>query len=88
MLHILEIMWKSFLRKTYNNNNNNNNNNAGNLSAEIMTLKTLNKKKQQQQHRNGKLKLFHRNNKFLTPTLHRMLCNALIQPHFHYARST
>ena len=45
MLHILEIMWKSFLRKTYNNNNNNNNNNnAGNISAEIMTLKTLNKK--------------------------------------------
>ena len=44
MLHILEIMWKSFLRKTYNNNNNTNNNNAGNLSAEIMTLKTLNKK--------------------------------------------
>ena len=51
-------------------------------------LKNVEQKKQQQQHRNGKLKFFHRNNKFLTPTLHRMLCNALIQPHFHYARST
>ena len=59
-------MWKSFLRKTYNNKNNNNNNNnnnnrnnnnnAGNIFAEIMTLKTF--------------------------------CNALIQPHFHYACST
>ena len=43
MLHILDIMRKSFLRETCNNNNNNNN--AGNISAEIMTLKTLNQKK-------------------------------------------
>ena len=51
-------------------------------------LKNVEQKKQQQQHRNGKLKFFYRNNKFLTPTLHRMLCSALIQPHFHYACST
>ena len=38
-----------------------------------MALKALNKI-------NGKLK-------FLTPTLHRMLCNTTIQPHFDYAYS-
>ena len=34
---------------------------------------------------NGKLKFLHRRNKILTPELCRMLCNALIQPHFDYA---
>ena len=35
---------------------------------------------------NGKLKFLHRKNKILTQTeLCRMLCNALIQPHFDYA---
>ena len=36
---------------------------------------------------NGKLKFLYRKNKFLTPTLRRMLCNAIIQPHFDYACS-
>ena len=34
---------------------------------------------------NGKLKFFYRKNRFLSPELRRMLCNALIQPHFNYA---
>ena len=51
------------------------------LSGEPMTLKALNKK-------NGQLKFFYRKNKFLTPTLRRMLCNVIIQPHFDYACST
>ena len=34
---------------------------------------------------NGKLKLLYRKNKFLSSELRRMLCNALIQPHFDYA---
>ena len=50
------------------------------LCGETMTLKTLNKI-------NGKLKFLYRKNKFLTPTLRRMLCNAIIQPHFDYACS-
>ena len=37
---------------------------------------------------NGKLKFLYCKNKFLTPTLCRMLCNAIIQPHFDYACST
>ena len=37
---------------------------------------------------NGKLKFLYRKNSFLTPGLRRMLCNALIQPHFDYACST
>ena len=36
---------------------------------------------------NGKLKFLYRKNSFLTPGLRRMLCNALIQPHFNYACS-
>ena len=92
MLHILDIMRKSFLRETCNNNNNNNknnnnNNNAGNISAEIMTLKTLNQKKSNNK-KKWTLKFFYRNNKFLTPTLRRMLGNALIDLHFDYACST
>ena len=36
---------------------------------------------------NNKLKFLYRKNRFLTPTLRRLLCNALIQPHFNYACS-
>ena len=36
---------------------------------------------------NGRLKLLLRKHKFFTPTLKRLLCNALIQPHFDYASS-
>ena len=45
-----------------------------------MTLKVINKI-------NGKLKFLHRKNQFLSLELRRMLCNALIQPHFDYACS-
>ena len=37
---------------------------------------------------NNKLKFLYRKNRFVTPTLRRLLCNALIQPHFDYACST
>ena len=50
------------------------------LCGEPMTLKALNKI-------NGKLKFLYRKNKFLTATLCRMLCNAIIQLHFDYACS-
>ena len=43
-----------------------------------MALKALNKI-------NGKLKFLNRKNKFLTPILRRMLCNAVIQVQFNYA---
>ena len=33
----------------------------------------------------GKLKLLYRKNRFLSPELHEMTCNALIQPDFDYA---
>ena len=36
---------------------------------------------------NSKLKFLYRKDNFLTPALRRLLCNALIQPHFHYACS-
>ena len=45
-----------------------------------MALRVLEKK-------NGRLKFLWRKNKFLTPPLKRLLCNALIQPHFDYASS-
>ena len=51
------------------------------LSGKPMAIKTLNKV-------NEKLKFLYRKNKFLTPTLRRMLCNALVQLHFNYACST
>ena len=35
-----------------------------------------------------KIKFLYRNNRFLTPSLRRLLCNSLIQPHFDYACST
>ena len=47
------------------------------ISGEPMALKVINKI-------NGKLKFLYRKNKFLSPELRRMLCNALILPHFHY----
>ena len=45
-----------------------------------MALKVLKKT-------NGKLRYLHRQEKYLNPRLRRMLCNALIQPHFDYACS-
>ena len=36
---------------------------------------------------NSRVKFLQRKNKFLTPALRRLLCNALIQPHFDYASS-
>ena len=33
----------------------------------------------------NKLKFLYQKNRFLTPTLRRLLYNALIQPHFYYA---
>ena len=39
------------------------------------------------QNRIGKLKFLWRMHKFLIPALKRLLCNALIQPHFDYASS-
>ena len=36
---------------------------------------------------NARLNFLHRKNKYLTPNLRRLLCNALIQPHFDYACS-
>ena len=48
------------------------------MSGEPMALKVINKI-------NGKLKFLYRKNSFLTPGLRKMLCNALIQPHFDYA---
>ena len=50
------------------------------ISGESMALKVINKI-------NSRLKFLHRKNKFLTPALRRLLCNALIQPHFDYASS-
>ena len=48
------------------------------MSCEPMALKVINKI-------NGKLKFLYRKNRYLTKELRRMLCNALIQPHFDYA---
>ena len=50
------------------------------MSEEPMALKVISKI-------NGQLKFFYRKNSFLTPGLRRLLCNALIQPHFDYACS-
>ena len=50
------------------------------LSGESMALHVINKV-------NSKLKFLYRKNRFLTPQLRRLLCNALIQPHFDYASS-
>ena len=48
------------------------------LSSESMGLHVLNKL-------NSKLKFLYRKNRFLSPSLRRLLCNAIIQPHFDYA---
>ena len=48
------------------------------MSGEPMTLKVINKI-------NGTLKFLYTKNRFLSPELGRMLCNALIQPHFDYS---
>ena len=50
------------------------------MSGEPMALKVINKI-------NEKLKFLYRKYSFLTPGLRKMLCNALIQPHFDYACS-
>ena len=47
------------------------------MSVEPMALKVANNIK-------GKLKFLYRKTDFLIPELRRMLCNALIQPHFDY----
>ena len=48
------------------------------LSGEAMALQALGKI-------NGRLKFLYRKKVFLTPSLKRLLCNALIQPHFDFA---
>ena len=50
------------------------------MSGESMVNKIISKV-------NARLKFLHRKNKYLTPNLRRLLCNALIQPHFDYACS-
>ena len=50
------------------------------MSGETMALSVINKI-------NNKLKFLYRKKRFLTPTLSRLLCNALIQPHFDDACS-
>ena len=50
------------------------------MSGEAMTLNVVNKI-------NNKLKCLHRKNSFFTPGLRRLLCNALIRPHFDYVYS-
>ena len=47
---------------------------------ETMALSVINKT-------NNKLNFLYQKNRFLTPTLRRLLCNALIQPYFNYACS-
>ena len=50
------------------------------MSGESMTNKVISKV-------NARLKFLHQKNKYLTLNLRRLLCNALIQPHFDYACS-
>ena len=50
------------------------------MSGESMALNVINKI-------NSRLKFLHRKNKSLTAALRRLLCNALIQPHFDYGSS-
>ena len=51
-----------------------------NLSGETMALKVISKI-------NCRLRFLYRKNRFLSQRLRRLLCNALIQPHFDYACS-
>ena len=48
-----------------------------NLSGESMKMKSFKKI-------NTKLQFLYKQNEFLNPKLHRLLCNSLIQPHFDY----
>ena len=48
------------------------------MSGEPIALKVINKTK-------GKLKFLYRKNRFVSPELQRMLCNALVEPHLDYA---
>ena len=48
------------------------------MSGESMANKIISKV-------NARLKFLQQKNKYLTPNLCRLLCNALIQPHFDYA---
>ena len=50
------------------------------MSGKTMALFIINKIK-------NKVKLIYRKNRFLTPILRRLLCNALSQPHFDYVCS-
>ena len=50
------------------------------MSGESMAHKVISKV-------DARFKFFHRKNKYLTPNLRRLLCNALIQPNFDYACS-
>ena len=50
------------------------------MSGESISLKTIKRI-------NQKLKFLYRKNRFLTPELRRLLCNAIIQPHLDYACS-
>ena len=50
------------------------------ISGETMALSVINKI-------NNQLKFIYQKNRFLTPTLRRLLCNALIKPNFDYACS-
>ena len=50
------------------------------LSGESMALKIINKI-------NSRHRFLHRKNGFLSPPLHRLLCDSLRQPHFDYACS-
>ena len=48
------------------------------MLGEAITLKVINKI-------NSRLKFLYRKNRYLIPYLKRLLCNALIQPHFDFA---
>ena len=50
------------------------------VSGESVALKTIKRI-------NQKLKFLYRKNRFLTPEPRRLLCNAIMQPHFNYACS-
>ena len=50
------------------------------MSEETIALSVINKI-------NNKLKFLYWKSRFLSPTLRRLLCHALIQPHFNYAGS-
>ena len=49
----------------------------GSMSGETMALKVIDKV-------NSRLRFLYRKNKYLTSDLRRLLCNALIRPHFDY----